>query len=293
MIKNMLRRAQQSLGVEVSRLVRSPRRSVAEMQAEGVQPLQPRWPLPRAGSSDEELRSFVAGFEQWHYSLEFEGGLSFASSWTPPGGTDPHAQRPLQRFRHFMPLAVAALGGSLKGKRVLDIACNGGYWSLQCALLGAEVTAFDSRPEMVEQARGLCRIAGVDNVRFELMNYWEMSPERLGGKFDLVLNLGILYHLPDPLAALRASMSVTGDVMVLDTFVHRAREPLMRVQWETTEAVFNASAAGIVVYPSRSSVEMILQQLGARSIREVPLWQLPMPVDYEAGDRTSWVIKAG
>jgi tRNA (mo5U34)-methyltransferase len=283
-----------SLGLEVHRLTGTPRSSVAEVQRQGVVPLQPRWPLPRGpGVTEDQIRRFAAGFEQWHYQLAFEGGPVLPSSWAKPGQPDPHAERPLQRFRHFMPFALAQLGGSLVGKRVLDIACNGGFWSVQCALLGAQVTAFDSRPEMVEQARGLCRLAGVAEPRLEVMNYWEMSPERLGGKFDLVLNLGILYHLPDPLAALRAALSVTGGVMVLDTFVHRSRAPLIRIQWEGTEAVFNASEAGIVAYPSRSSVAMMLAQLGATQVREVPLWQGPMPPDYEAGDRTSWVMRAG
>jgi len=61
-------------------------------------------------------------------------------------------RRPLQRFRHFMPDLLASQGGSLKGRRILDIACNSGFWSLQCALLGAEVAGFDARPELIEQA---------------------------------------------------------------------------------------------------------------------------------------------
>jgi 23S rRNA G2069 N7-methylase RlmK/C1962 C5-methylase RlmI len=36
-----------------------------------------------------------------------------------------------------MPYVVQSQGGALEGKRVLDIACNSGFWSIQCALLGA------------------------------------------------------------------------------------------------------------------------------------------------------------
>jgi predicted RNA methylase len=74
------------------------------------------------------------------------------------GATPRAVDHPLQRFTHFMPSLVAAAGGSLAGKRVLDIACNAGFWSIQCALLGAaEVVGFDTRPELVEQAQVLRR----------------------------------------------------------------------------------------------------------------------------------------
>src|SRR5262249_43821504 len=144
-------------------------------------------------------------FPLWHYSYEFQGGLSFPIS-RMHGNEDQVAmdpKRPLQRFRHFIPDLVASQGGSLRGKRVLDIACNSGFWSIQCALLGAEVVGFDARDVLIEQANLLKSIVGLDNVSFRQLDFWSMSPESLGGVFDIVLNLGILYHLPDPLEALR------------------------------------------------------------------------------------------
>src|SRR5262245_53196361 len=108
-----------------------------------------------------------------------------------------------------MPWLLRETGGSLKEKRVLDIACNGGFWSTQCALLGAaEVVGFDARPELVAQANLVKSIVGLENVRFQQMNFWEMSPERLGGTFDVVLNLGILYHLAKPLEALELTKTM-------------------------------------------------------------------------------------
>ena len=82
---------------------------------------------------------------------------------------------------------------------MLDIACNSGFWSLQCALLGAKVVGFDARGELVEQAKLIKAIVGADNVEFKVLDFWDMSPQALGGTFDVVLNLGILYHLPKPL----------------------------------------------------------------------------------------------
>src|SRR5205823_5356735 len=104
----------------------------------------------------------VARHSRWYYAYEFDGGLD----GSPPGsaalrldlrngkGQTARADGTLQRFRHFMPWLLQATGGNLRGRRVLDIACNSGFWSLQCALLGAEeVVGFDARPELIEQAR--------------------------------------------------------------------------------------------------------------------------------------------
>jgi 2-polyprenyl-3-methyl-5-hydroxy-6-metoxy-1,4-benzoquinol methylase len=96
-----------------------------------------------------------------------------------------------------MPYLVAANGGCLRGKRILDIACNSGFWSIQCALLGAEVVGFDGRAELIRQADLIKSIVGVDDVQFRVLDFWDMSRQALGGTFDIVLNLGILCHLPD------------------------------------------------------------------------------------------------
>ncbi len=103
--------------------------------------MKPVWPLPRDQGlhTDAKIKAAFAEHEFWQYAYEFEGGLALRSKNNRPGVEYTNIRRPLQRFQHFMPYLVAACGGSLEGKRVLDIACNSGFWSLQCALLGAEV----------------------------------------------------------------------------------------------------------------------------------------------------------
>jgi len=107
-----------------------------------------------------------------------------------------------------MPYLVQAGGGTLRGKRVLDIACNSGFWSIQCALLGADVVGFDARSELIEQASLLKRVTGLANVEFKVLEFWRMRPEHLGGQFDIVLNLGFLYHVPKPLEALELTIGM-------------------------------------------------------------------------------------
>lgn len=257
-------------------------------------PLAPVWPLPRNGTawSDQEIRDRFSRFSFWHYPFTFQGGLSFSArhSYTTELADAP--DRPLQRFAHFMPYLLAASGGSLKGKRILDIGCNSGFWSIQCALLGAEVVGFDARSELIDQADLVKEIVGADNANFRTLDFWDMNPETLGGKFDIVLNLGILYHLPNPLTALSATVAMSRRHVLLDTGILRSGIPLVRYKWEEPDDIRMAAEAGIIANPSPAAIDLFLLHCGARSWFRVPLRPgLNMSPDYLNGFRASWLIE--
>lgn len=253
----------------------------------------PIWPLPRSprGPSDDEVREEFARHEFWHYAYEFEGGLSFPTRHNNPGLDTDDAKRHLQRFSHFMPYLVAACGGSLEGKRVLDIACNSGFWSIQCALLGAEVVGFDARAELIEQARLLKRITGADAAEFRVLDFWQMTPEALGGGFDVVLNLGFLYHVPKPVEALERTKMMAGEHILLDTAVHPASECAIHLKWEEPFDIRTAVDEGAVALPTKPGVELMLRHLRFSEWFEIPARSRDMPADYLSGRRASWLIK--
>ena len=256
-----------------------------------VAPLAPVWPLPRNSAvTDDEVRQGFAEFDQWHYAYAFEGGVSFAATHKVVRAITDAPERPLQRFSHFMPDVLAASGGSLEGVRVLDIACNSGFWSIQCALLGAEVVGFDARPELVAQANLVKRIVGVDNVDFRQLNFFDMNPEVLGGTFDVVLNLGVLYHLPQALDTLERTRTMATKHIVLDTGVHTTSNAAVFVRWENPYDIHAAADPGIVALPSRSAIDFMLEHIGVSSWYEVPLRSDDMPLDYRRRSRTSWLI---
>lgn len=252
----------------------------------------PVWPLPRRREwSDERIRAEFARHPFWHYAYELEGGLSFRTAHHNPGLNTDDPERPLQRFRHFMPYVVEALGGSLQGKRILDIACNSGFWSLQCALLGAEVVGFDARPELIDEANLLKSIVGLDRVEFRVLDFWQMTPEALGGTFDLVLNLGFLYHVPRPLEALERTRAMTRRHILLDTALHPSDEYALYLQWETPTDIRMAAEEGMVAFPTKPAVEMMLRHLRFRRWLEVPVRSADLPLDYRTGKRASWLIE--
>ena len=240
---------------------------------------------------DDQIRSEFAKYGEWHYAYSFDGGLSFPTRTTLPGPLTGNSNRHLLRFCHFMPSLLQAQNGSLRGKRVLDIACNSGFWSVQCALMGAEVVGFDARPELISQANLIKSIVGVQNVDFRLLDFWDMNPESLGGQFDVVLNLGILYHLPTPLEALRLTAVMARDCILLDTEVFPSREAAIQLRWEEPGAIRSANRSGIVALPSKQGLELMLRDLGAKEWSEIPLHLPDMPRDYVNHQRASWLIK--
>jgi tRNA (mo5U34)-methyltransferase len=115
----------------------------------------------------------------------------------------------------------------LTGKRLLDIGCWDGFYSFEAERHGAQVTAVDVfRPEKFFEAH---RAIG-SNVKFYQLTAYELNRDILGG-FDIVLFLGVLYHLRHPLLALDRVCEVADDVAIIESHVIdnviTAQRPLM------------------------------------------------------------------
>jgi len=85
----------------------------------------------------------------------------------------------------------------LTGLRVLDLACAHGYYSFEMARLGAQVLGIEGRESWLENARRTKQEASIPNVEFVQDDVRNLSKEKYG-EFDIVLCLGILYHLDAP-----------------------------------------------------------------------------------------------
>jgi len=255
-------------------------------------PAIPVWPLPiQPHASIEEVRRQFAQYDFWHYAYEFDNGLSFGTHHNHPGLDTDLPQRPLQRFKHFMPYLIDAEGGSLKGKSVLDVACNSGFWSIQCALLGADVVGFDARDGLIEQANLLKWITGVRNVEFKVLDFWQMNPNSLGQKFDVVLNLGFLYHVAKPVEALERTREMTRKHILLDTAVYPSEEFAIHLKWEEPCDIRMSVDRGMVALPTKPSVELMLKHLNMSRWFEIPVRTQDVPLDYLTGRRASWLIE--
>jgi tRNA (mo5U34)-methyltransferase len=94
-----------------------------------------------------------------------------------------------------------AVPGDLSGKTVLDLGCNAGFFSIEMARRGAaRVLGVDYDERYLEQARLAIEVAGAEQVELRRLSVYDVA--QLGERFDLVLFMGVFYHLRHPLLAL-------------------------------------------------------------------------------------------
>jgi tRNA (mo5U34)-methyltransferase len=118
-------------------------------------------------------------------------------------------------------LAVFPLPSDLTGKRALDVGTWDGWFAFELARRGADVLAIDCWDN--PRFREMRHMLGLDTqVEYRLMDVYDISPEALG-RFDVVMFMGVLYHLKHPLLGLERVCSVTRDLACVDSFV--LREP--------------------------------------------------------------------
>src|SRR4051812_19404251 len=101
-----------------------------------------------------------------------------------------------QRVQRILQLTTDLAGGTVDGLRILDLGCHEGGFAIELALHGARVVAVDGREGHVEKGRFAAAAVGADTVEFVQADLREALPEL--GAFDVVLCLGVLYHLRGP-----------------------------------------------------------------------------------------------
>ena len=112
-------------------------------------------------------------------------------------------------------LAAFQLPLDLTGRRVLDVGPWDGYFAFEMERRGADVTAIDYVD--LDTFRALHH-ALKSRVDYRRLDVYEIDP-KIHGTYDIVLFLGVLYHLKHPLLALEKICAVTTDVCIVDGFV--------------------------------------------------------------------------
>jgi tRNA (mo5U34)-methyltransferase len=132
-------------------------------------------------------------------------------------------------------LAQFPVPGDLRGKRALDIGAWDGWFSFELERRGAQVMAVDSTPfERFRIARDLL----ASQAEYRIDDVCRLSPAKIG-TFDIVMFLGVLYHLKHPLLALEKVCELSTDMVCVESFVSGdsadpAAKPSMEF-YETTE----------------------------------------------------------
>lgn len=104
--------------------------------------------------------------------------------------------------------------------RVLDLACLEGLYSIELALHGARVVAIEGREANIEKARFVKKVLSLENLEIYQDDVRNLCREKHGG-FDVVLCLGILYHLdaPDIFVFVERASEVCERFAIIDTHI--------------------------------------------------------------------------
>lgn len=136
----------------------------------------------------EEIERRVRELGDWFHNLDL-GGVQTAPNHFL-------GDYPAVKWREF----AHAVPADLTGRSVLDVGCNAGFYSIEMKRRGAaRVLAVDSDARYLAQARFAAEVAGAE-IEFREMSIYQLPA--LEEKFDLVIFMGVLYHLRHPLLAL-------------------------------------------------------------------------------------------
>jgi len=206
---------------------------------------------------EKSLAERINSFPRWHYQFDLDGHLT-------PIHDDSKINRHVQRKRYFFDPLVALLGGSLAGKRVLDLGCNAGFWSLHAIESGCDfVLGIDGREMHIEQASLVFDVNRIEKERYRFVqaNLFETDFAALG-KFDVVLCLGLLYHVSKPIELMERIAGVGSDVVVIDTHLSSVGGAHFEIVHESIEDPRSAVDRELVLWPTRQAVRDMAQLFG-------------------------------
>ena len=156
-----------------------------------------------------EMRQRIDALKPWFHTIELDNGDRIERD--PVHGVNLSYPAGLwKNIRDILPVDV-------HGSKVLDVGCNGGFFSLEMKRLGASyVLGLEAFPQYFEQAKLVREISGID-IDLRCVNVYEVA-ENLG-QFDITLFLGVLYHLKHPILALENLAKVTSGILVIESAV--------------------------------------------------------------------------
>ena len=233
----------------------------------------------------DEITRTINSFPSWYYQFDL-GGVStpVASKITPI--------RVAERRKYFLETLVNLCGGSLKGRRVLDIACNAGFWSLQAIENGCDfVLGVDGRQMHIDQANFVFQAKGIGEHRYKFVrgNIFDVDLREFG-TFDIVFCLGFFHHIGKHMELLEKIAQVNSDILLLETRVSRIPGAYMAIQYETTDLTVNSLDYSLTMVPTKRAVLGMLQQHGytAAMLRPHSGLRSAEP-DYRAGRRKAFL----
>jgi tRNA (mo5U34)-methyltransferase len=247
--------------------------------------------LSKAASSS--LADDIAALGPWFHNLHLPDGTQ-----TVPdhflGGDFPTFK--WEQIRDHLP-------ADLDGWTALDIGCNAGFYSFELARRGALVTGIDHDPHYLRQARWAAGQFGLeDRVRFRQMQVYDLATA--AETYDLVLFMGVLYHLRYPLLGLDIVARKVGRRLIFQTLTMPGeevaeppadlaidgREAMLEPGWPKMAFIERRLADDPTNWwaPNHAAVEAMLRSAGLR-VLERPGHEIYVCEPGEPREETAWI----
>jgi len=220
-------------------------------------------------------------------SPEREGEIAALGPWFHnlhlPDGSETAPRHALGDFPAFKWAEIAPhLPERLSGWRALDIGCNAGFYCFELARRGAVVTGIDVEPLFLRQAEWAAREFGLDDrVEFRHMQIYDLA--RSEEQWDLVLFMGVFYHLRYPLLGLDIvaehvtrsmifqTLTMPGEEVSRDTSIDRDlddRAAFAVPGWPKMAFIEHEFSGDITNWwaPNHAGVEAMLRSAGLRVV---------------------------
>lgn len=184
----------------------------------------------------------------------------------------------------------AVIDSGFKGREAsataIDLACHQGWFSCQLAQRGfAQVVGVDARPEHIADATLIRDTLSLDRIELRQSDVHAIDTASYG-QFDVCLVLGLIYHLENPVGALRVARALTRRVCVVETQVvpnmsgmvdygsYKFVRPL-KGSFGIIDEIDDthgpeASTTGICLVPSVEALVWILRKLGFARVDVLP-----------------------
>ncbi len=244
-------------------------------------------PMPTLQSPGNPIVAEIRQLGPWFHNLHLCDGTQTAPD------------HPLGDFpRVAWDLLDPHLPDTFEGRSVLDVGCNAGFYTFELARRGARVVGVEPDPHYLAQARWAReRLHLQEEVDLHQAGVYDLADWR--ETFDLVLFMGVFYHLRYPLLGLEAAARRARELLVFQSLsvpeeevvhqidglddleaLHRLTERgWPRLSFVEHEAVGDPTNRWL---PNRAAMEALLRDVGFSVIAR------PVPGMYVARRRPGW-----
>jgi len=191
---------------------------------------------------------------KWFHTIDFGNGIT-------TNGVDKSAEK----------LKTIKMGENVKGKSVLDIGAWDGFFSFQAERLGAsKVVAIDPfmwNGKQWGSKNGFTLAKRILNSKVQDINLRDISEIDTLGSFDIVLLLGVFYHLKDPLVVLEKVANVTREMLILETEMDVRNNEFPMMSFNYNKEVYEDPTN--YWFPNQKLIEALLKTAGFKNAKMV------------------------